>query len=182
MIPRLPLHTKLLRALRKGLRLMLRHGDDALAASLLLFGLSIVFLEMASRTLQAGSFMWSEELSRYCLIWMTYFAVAAAVRDNSNIRVSIGMQMLPFRGQRALEFLVCLLSLGFAATVSWAGWHWIEGTRLLGLRSADSNLALPIWLFQSIIPIGFALISLRLVERMVRLWKNPDLDPLGDDL
>lgn len=36
--------------------------------------------------------------------------------------------------------------------------------------SADSYLPVPIWVFQSIIPIGFGLISLRLVLNVIDLW------------
>lgn len=160
---------------------ILKHLEDGLSAALLLFGLVIVVMEIASRATGSGSFLWSEEVSRYTLIWMTYLGVAAAVRANANIRVTVLIGMLPVRAQRALELAICLLCLVFALFVAWYGLAFVEGARMLGLMSSDSDLPIPIWVFQAIVPVGFALIALRLVERMVRIVRDPTMDVLEEE-
>ena len=44
----------------------------------------------------------------------------------------------------------------------------MEDSRFLGLSPTDSDLLIPIWAFQSIVPLGFALMSLRLAIMLVQ--------------
>ena len=152
-------------------RRALDHVEDALSGALLSFGLAIVFLEIAGRSLFSASFIWSEEVSRYTLIWLTYFGVAAAVRSDSHIKVTIFIDRLPSRGRRGIEMLGCLICLFFCLFVAWYGVRLVGDSRSFGLMSADSDIPIPIWVFQMIVPLGYACISLRLLERLLHLWR-----------
>jgi C4-dicarboxylate transporter, DctQ subunit len=147
----------------------LRHLEEGLSAALLLVGLCIVLMEIGTRSLAAGSFLWSEEVSRYTLIWLTYLGAAAAVRSNSHIRVTAFSALLPRPAQRWLELVILALCLFFTVYVAYWGIRFAQGSAMLGLMSSDSNLVIPIWVFHTIVPIGFGLMSIRLVERMVRI-------------
>ena len=39
---------------------------------------------------RAGAAVWTEELSRYIFIWISYLAVSVAIRKRSSIRLQIG--------------------------------------------------------------------------------------------
>ena len=45
----------------------------------------------------AGAMVWSEEISRYIFIWITYLAVCVAIKSRSSIRVDIIYDKLPER-------------------------------------------------------------------------------------
>ncbi|WP_162906845.1 TRAP transporter small permease [Algihabitans albus] len=153
-------------------RRVLDRFEDALAGLLLFLGLSIVVLEIAARSLFSVSFIWSEEVSRYTLIWLTYFGVAAAVRGDAHIKVTVFVELLPARVKRWLEVLTSLVCLVFCLFVAWYGVQLVQDSRSYGLMSADSDLAIPIWAFQAIVPLGYLLVSLRLVERILRIWRS----------
>ena len=146
--------------------------EGALSGALLAAGLGIVALEIFGRSVLGASFLWSEEVSRYLLIWMTYFGVAAAVRDESHIRVIILLDRFSGTVRRMAETVICIVCVVFAAFVTWFGLQLVQDSRSFSLMSADSNLPVPIWMFQSIIPIGFALVVLRFAQRLVLIWRG----------
>ena len=152
----------------------LDHGEDAVAGLFLAIGLGIVLMEIASRSMFSVSFIWSEEISRYTMIWMTYFGASAAMRSGEHIRVTVFLAWLPPAARRAAELFGALACLVFALAVVRYGLAFIDDTRALGLTSADSDLPAPIWVFQAIIPIGYALISLRCAQRLTRIWTGAE--------
>ena len=65
-----------------------------------------------------------------------------------------------------------LLCLGFAVTATVLGARYVQESALFGISFAHSNLPFPLWAAQSVIPIGFAAISLRLLLRLIGI--RPD--------
>jgi TRAP-type C4-dicarboxylate transport system permease small subunit len=153
-----------------GLRWLLGQFEGAVSGVLLALGLGIVMLEIVARTFADTSFAWSEELSRYLLIWITYFGAAALTRDNAHIRVELLIDRFNPGARRIAEIVVALLCLVFSAVICVVSLRYVADSRNLGIMSADSYLPVPIWVFQSIIPIGFGLISFRLILNLIDLW------------
>jgi C4-dicarboxylate transporter DctQ subunit len=152
----------------------LDYSEDAVAGIFLALGLGVVLMEVVARGMLSTSFIWSEEISRYTLIWMTYFGASAAVRSGEHIRVTVILTRLSSATRRVVELVAALACLVFALAVVRYGIAFINDTRTMGLISADSNLPAPIWVFQSIIPIGYALIALRSGQRLLRIWTGAE--------
>ncbi len=55
---------------------------------------------------RAGAAVWTEELSRYIFIWISYLAVSVAIRKRSSIRVDILYDHLPKRWQNISWIIV----------------------------------------------------------------------------
>ncbi len=139
---------------------------DDMAAGLALFCcFAVVCMEIVARAFFGTSFMWSEELSRYLIIVSAYLGASAAVRTREHIRVELLLPLLPGIVRRCLEVLISLACAGFAATVAFVGYHWVHDTISLGLVSAESYLEVPIWVFQMVVPVGFAIMALRLLAQ-----------------
>lgn len=142
--------------------------DEWLAGLALFACFAVVCFEMGGRSIFNTSHLWSEELSRYLIIVSTYFGAAAAVRTEDHIRVELLVDLLPDAARRALEVLVSLLCAGFTGTVGFFGYRWVQDSVELGLSSADSSLVIPIYVFQTVVPIGFGIMTLRFLARAVR--------------
>lgn len=54
----------------------------------------------------------SEEMSRYCFIWLTYIGAMVAMRDKAHVGVDIVIKALPRAGQRVCLLLSECLMLG----------------------------------------------------------------------
>ncbi len=60
---------------------------------------------------RAGAAVWTEELSRYVFIWISYLALCVAIRKRSSIRVDMLYETFPPRLQRMSWILVETLFL-----------------------------------------------------------------------
>ena len=83
----------------------------------------IVFAQVVFRIVHL-SIPWSEELSKYLLIWSTFMGAALCVRKGSLVCLEFLQSALPERGQKALKIvlsiiicamLVFLIGVGFWA-------------------------------------------------------------------
>lgn len=146
----------------------LREFEAGIAGALLLASLAIVILEILSRELTGASFLWSEEMSRYTMIWMALFGMVAALVDGTHIKVDFLRNRLPIRFGQVLDLFGLLSSLIFSLYVFWYGLVLVSDSRMLGIVSADSNIGLPVWIFQSIIPLAFGLLSARIAVLLVK--------------
>lgn len=154
------------------MRQVLGQLDGWLAGLVLFTSLFIVTLEMTGRSAFSVSFLWSEELSRYLLVWTTYLGASAALGERAHIRVLFVVARLPYRARQVVEGLGLALCLVFTVTLTWAGVRLVQDSRFFGMMSPDSALPVPIWMFQLIVPVGFALMSLRLVVLLALLVRG----------
>jgi TRAP-type C4-dicarboxylate transport system permease small subunit len=120
------------------------------------------------------SLSWSEELSRFSFVWFCYLAASYAVIKRSNI--IIDLLNLTFgrfapRLPGVLRLIGFIFWLGFACFMCIIGYEFVLKTNVTGEISA--GLGIPIvWVYCSV-PVGFALITLRLVQLLFQDYLRP---------
>lgn len=125
----------------------------------------------------AGAAVWSEELSRYIFIWITYLALSVAIKKRSSIRIDIIFDKIPLRWQNASWIMVDTFFLILTLTICWTGWSQIE--RLLEFPQHTTALGIPYIIPYMVLPVGFGLMSLRLLQGLGRQVR---ICGLGDTL
>jgi TRAP-type C4-dicarboxylate transport system permease small subunit len=140
-----PPHTKLIRF------------EEGVAALGLVLMLVQVCTEIVLRDFFNTSFLWSEEVARYLMIWSVYFGAAAAVGTNGHLRIEMLIDVVPRRVRRVLDAVAQLWVLGFSLAITWAGYSMVRDSFASGMVSADSNLPLQLGWIQLVIPLTFAL-------------------------
>ena len=118
---------------------------------------------------RAGAAVWTEELSRYIFIWISYLAVSTAIRRRSSIRVDMLYDKLPPRWQQVSWIVVETLFLCLTAVIAWYGWGQIE--RLLQFPQYTTAVRIPYLIPYLILPFGFGLMCLRLLESLYKQVK-----------
>ena len=113
---------------------------------------------------RAGAAVWTEELSRYIFIWISYLALSVAIRKRSSIRVDIIYDKLPERLQNISWIIVETLFLVLTGVITYFGWGQIE--RLLTFPQHTTALRIPFLVPYLILPLGFGLMCLRLLQRI----------------
>ena len=83
----------------------------------------IVFAQVVFRIVHL-SIPWSEELSKYLLIWSTFMGAAPCVRKGSLVGLEFLQSALPERGQKALKIVlsivICAMLVFLIGVGSWA--------------------------------------------------------------
>jgi TRAP-type C4-dicarboxylate transport system permease small subunit len=97
---------------------------------------SLVFLIMCAMvvvtTLQVicrvffAALTWSEELSRYLLVWGTFFAATMAYKRGNHIAITFVIEALPKKIHALFVIISYLLSLVFFATAAYYGIEMIQ--------------------------------------------------------
>ncbi|MGE5171666.1 MAG: TRAP transporter small permease [Rudaea sp.] len=156
----------LLRATRGAARIAL-----GLSAAALLASLGVIVYGVVRRYVFNAPVAWTDELVGYLLVASVMLAAAEALFGGEHISVDIVTERLGPRGKR-LAYL-----LGLAAVAASGVLLIVEGlgmvlfSRQVGLRS-NGALALPLWIPQSLVPIGALLLLLAALAAFVGAWRG----------
>ena len=126
----------------------------------LAFSVLLVFAQVVMRYVFRNSLSWSEELTRYLFLWMSWVGASYAVRCRSHFRVTMFADMLKGRARDAYELLILLIWLGFSVFLTYQGakislFLWHRG-------QLSAAMEIPMALAYASVPVGCALMTLRL--------------------
>ncbi|MDX1606130.1 MAG: TRAP transporter small permease [Candidatus Competibacterales bacterium] len=155
---------------RSLLRQIDRNGERWLLLGFYVMIVATIFLEVLRRFVLEYSSIWGEEIARYSFIYLAWIGASAAVRERAHIRIDVLMQFLPNRGKALLYLFGDLLTLALALIAVYWSMHplltsWQFGSVTDGLRISR------VW-FLAAVPFGFALMSFRLLQSIVRDWRD----------
>ncbi|MCA0972167.1 TRAP transporter small permease [Halobacillus litoralis] len=129
---------------------------------------SVIFLQVVMRV-SGNSLSWSEELARYCFIWLVYIGISYGVKKQRHIKVDVMLLLLKGKGKLALSILANLLFLVFSLYVVVKGYG--IASQLLSFGQQSPALHIPMGLVYMATPIGFGLTSIRLVQNLITQFK-----------
>lgn len=122
------------------------------------------FIQVVGRYGFGRSISWAEELSRFALLALVYISSAIGARYATHIRITAQMALFPEKMRVFCAALSALIWIAFNCVVIWYSIELIES---MGRRPFVSGALL--WdmrYIYAIIPLGFALQILRLIQ----LW------------
>lgn len=105
---------------------------------------------------------WSEELARYCFVWIVFLGGAIGLSRGIHLGVDIVVNLLPARIQRLFDVLTSVLIACFAAIVIYAS------VPVLNMNMLQRSPALGVqmsWIYIAI-PVSMGLIFLICAERV----------------
>lgn len=151
------------------MNILRRLDQDAEKWALLVFYVMLVLtmaIEVLRREVFSYSSIWGEEIVRYSFIYLAWIGAASAVKDRVHIRIDVIMHYLGTRTKAALYIFGDMVMFGVAAIAlywSWEAVHvsWTFGSVTHGLRISQ------VW-FLLAVPIGFALMMVRLTQSLLR--------------
>ena len=148
---------------------MFKFLDNHLEEILMVFLLSLMSVligaQVFMRYVLNDSLTWSEELARYAFIWCTYIGVACAVKRNAHICVEAVVIKLPALYQRYAAIFSHLLFIVFAVMVMKEGYGLTM--KILSFGQKSSAMGIPMaWIYMAP-TVGFGLVILRLIQRIV---------------
>lgn len=124
-----------------------------------------------------ASLLWAEEMCRYLLIWLSFLGLVLAYERGEIAALNILSSAMPRVPALLLAALCALLSLALCVALVWFGLMFADlagGSRIPAMRFILEDLfgenapAAPqtFWIYIAL-PVGMALISLRLVADIV---------------
>lgn len=130
----------------------------------------LVFSQFLSRYVFDYSLSWSQELSRYILIWLAWISVSFTIREKRHIRVETIKELLPIKGQVIIEIIVLILWSFFAIFLAVLGTEIVLDTQIGGQGSP--MIGIPMWIVYLILPLAGVLMLVRLIQQFVFIFKK----------
>ena len=139
-----------------------------LIASLIVMVL-VTFMQIVLRWFNAAT-VWAEEFSRYVMLYQVWVGASYAVHEDAHIRITALIGKLSGGRRRGMDLVVLTLWLLFAL------WLTVEGCVLVGKIAAmgqvSSAMRIPMTIPYASVPIGGALMTIRLVQKIVERRRN----------
>jgi TRAP-type C4-dicarboxylate transport system permease small subunit len=127
---------------------------------------SVIFLQVVMRQFGA-SLSWSEELARYCFIWMTYMGISYGVKKHRHVKVDAILAILSKKGQIVLNIISNLFFAAFAIFIIVYGFDIATQLLAFGQKSAANQI--PMGLIYMATPIGMSLTLIRITQNVYKL-------------
>lgn len=124
----------------------------------------VVFAQVVCR-LTAGSLPWSEELARYCFIWMVCIGTSYAVKCDKLTKVDLIVNLLGDKQKRVVSAMVNLLVVVFSAVVVYYGMAAVA--KMLAFGQTSPALKIPKGYIYFAAPFGFGLAGIRAIQNIV---------------
>jgi TRAP-type C4-dicarboxylate transport system permease small subunit len=148
----------------------LRHWIDAVDGVLVAIGCAMLFLlmclvvaDVSRRYLFNAPIAWSYEvINNYLMPGLFFLAVSHALKAHSHVAVDILHNYVGRTTRYVFEAIAMTLAVPVFAYATWLA----AGKTLLEMRTAaeaSSGLAVPSWTVSIVFPIGFGMLTLRLV-------------------
>lgn len=111
---------------------------------------------------------WTEEVSRYLMIWTVFIGSAVACRRGKLIGVEALITYLPEGLGRTLKYLSLWLTVVFYGVLCWVGWQWLA----FGQSQTSPVLELPLAFVNAAMVVGGVLMILNTLALMLETRVN----------
>lgn len=146
------------------------HFEEYILVSSLVFTVFLIFIQIIMRYVFHHSLSWSEELARYIFLWQIWLGASYAVKEHRHLRIEAFKDMLPKNVQKYAELLTLLIWFGFSIFLAYKG---SQLTSILIKRGQVSPaMRMPMAYAYSSVPVGCALMTIRLFEEIIKLIKS----------
>jgi TRAP-type C4-dicarboxylate transport system permease small subunit len=146
------------------------HLEKLLCGSFLLLLVGCLGAQIFMRYVLRSGLTWTEELSRFAFVWTIYLGMSLAAKQQQHVRVTAQYLLIPQR-MRAFMWL--------ASDVVWVTFNLIFTVQGIGLvqhalqfPETTSSLRWSAAYIYTIIPIGFLLMTLRILQLYYKGFKN----------
>jgi C4-dicarboxylate transporter DctQ subunit len=144
--------------------------EGFLTAALLAAMTLLTFLQVVLRYVFNSGLVWALEATVYMFGWLVLIGMSHGVRTSTHIAVDVVTKHLAPSTQRAVALLGAVLVFVYVALMFSGSFTLVQ--RLYAFGNLAHDIPLPRWLLLSCLPLGFALLGLRLAQATVAIARG----------
>lgn len=142
-----------------------RHLEESLLIVLSIVMTTSITMQVFMRYVLNSSLSWSEELARFCFIWLVYIGISYGVKKQRHIKVDVVLQFINDKQKVVLGLIANVIFLAFSLLITVYGYDIAQ--QLLGWGQTSPALHVPMGFVYMATPVGFALTSIRLIQQII---------------
>lgn len=132
----------------------------------------LVFGNVVSRYGFSYTPIWSEELSRFLVVWSIFIGVAIGVRKNQHIGVDAIIRFMPHKLKLASEVLLNLIGVVVLGVLIVNSYEFIQHTR--EFEQLSPAMRIPMYIPYIAMPVGLSLSIVHFIHNIVKLFTISD--------
>lgn len=140
-------------------RIFARIIENALILILLLMTV-LVASQVILRNFFNSGIQWGDVAARNAVLWVAFLGAMLATRSRQHIAIDIITRFIPRRPRNAVRIVLDALAAAIAFLLARASLLFVLEERSMG---TELFLGVPTWAAETIIPFGFAMISIEYV-------------------
>lgn len=145
------------------------HFEESILVILLAMISIIMMAQIVARTI-SSSITWAEEFARYCYIWTVFFSLGYTIRKGNMLKVGVVMDLLPNKLRKSIEIITNIIMLVLFVILFYYSIIYTNKVKLSGQLSPA--IRIPMWIMYLSTIIGFGLASLRMVQEIIKNFKE----------
>jgi C4-dicarboxylate transporter, DctQ subunit len=128
----------------------------------------IIFGQVVSRYCFNYTPDWSEELSRYLIVWTIFIGTAIGVRKNIHIGVDAVLRLVPQRFKLILEVALNVIGVVVSSALIWLSVGFISDTISYG--QVSPSMQIPMYIPYLAMPVGLSFAVVHFIHDIVKLF------------
>ena len=136
--------------------------EEGLLALFLAIMTFLTALQVLLRYVFNSGLIWSLEATTYSFAWLVLLGMAYGVRTRSHIAVELITGRLRGNSHRVVTFITLSICVTYSLLMLYGGLVYVQQLFELGNEARDLPLAR--WILVFMLPLGFALLTLRFLE------------------
>ena len=142
-------------------------------------GFALVCYAVIMREVFRSPLSWDDEVGGWLMLATVMFAAAAAQKSGEHVAVDSLLDRAGPRVRRVVIGIGLVLVAAAAVIMTYEGWATAAFSRSIPMLS---DIGLPLWWFQALVPLGFVLLLLVVVVQLIRLARGlPVFDEPRDE-
>ncbi len=141
---------------------------EVLCSVILLTMTLVVTLQVVCRYFLGASLVWSEELSRYGLVWITFLGGSIALKKRAHMALQALVDKLSPKPRKVVQIFTLFTIMGFLTIAT------VKGVQLaiFNLKQHSPAMGVPMGVVYSAIPAGCLLMMVHAAEQLVALLRD----------
>ena len=147
------------------LKFLDKYAESSILIITLLLMSVFIGLQVFMRYVMQASLSWSEEISRYLFIFLINIGISYGVKENRHVSISLFVNTFSEKVKKYILIFSDGMFLVFALVVASHGIQVSSMINMFGQKSPA--VGIPMWIIYLATPLGFTLVSIRLVQRII---------------
>jgi C4-dicarboxylate transporter DctQ subunit len=148
----------------------LNYLEEFLMATLLAVMTLLTSLQVLLRYAFSTGMIWSLEATTYCFAWLVLIGMSYCVRTQSHIALDLLVKQFKSRWRRLIGIFAIMVCIAYSLLMFYGSFIFVQ--RLYWLGNDARDLPIARWILTIILPIGFALLTLRFVQLGLAIWRG----------
>lgn len=130
--------------------------EKGIGGALLLLMMGLVFFATVGRYTGLYNMAWSDEASRYCMIWSVFIVAGLSAQRGQMFSIDVVSEKLPLKGQKVFALIRLILVCAFCVFCVVYGGRMMA--HQINIGQTSPSLKIPMWVMYSCVPLGCLLL------------------------